>query len=217
MRPSTSCAITAFGLCLALGLACSRQTGLPTADATKSDPAQKLPFDRQPQSAGISPSHSLVPSVTRLSEGTQLTICLQRDLSSVSAHPGDSFAATLDAPIVIEGLTLVSRGGSVTGRVLEAKRSIGPRDPGYLRLALVSLTVGEKAFPIETSSLFAKGNSRDDRGSAMIGAGADHTKGARLGSTASDTNESATYAPKEVLLGPERRLSFRLAQNVDLQ
>jgi len=214
MSPSTSCGITALGLCLTLGLACNRPTGLPDADAAKSDAAQKLPFDRERRSAGISPSHSLVPSVTRLPEGTPLTICLQRGLSSVSAHPGDSFAATLDAPIVIEGQTLVSRGAPVSGRVLEAKRSTGPRDPGYLRLALVSLTVGEKPFPIGTSSLFAKGSSREDRGSAMIGAGADHSKGARLGSTASATDESA---PKEVLLGPERRLSFRLAQTVDLQ
>jgi len=198
MSLSTRCGITALGLCLTLGLACSRQTGLPAADAAKSDPPQKLPFDREPQSAGISPSHSLIPSVTRLPEGTPLTICLQRDLSSASAHPGDSFAATLDAPIVIDGQTLVTRGAAVAGRVLEAKHPAGPHDPGYLRLALVSLTIGEKTVPIETSSLFAKGGPREDRGSAMIGAGTDHGN------------------PKEILLGQERRLSFRLAQNVDL-
>jgi len=191
--------IAALAAYLALGLACSRQTGLPAVDAAKSDPPQKLPFDREPQSAGISPSHSLIPSVSRLPEGTPLTICLQRDLSSASAHPGDSFAATLDAPIVIEGQTLVARGAAVSGHVLEAKHSTGPYDPGYLRLTLVSLTVGGKTVPIETSSLFAKGGPRDDRGSAMIGAAADHGN------------------PKEILLGQERRLSFRLAQNVDLQ
>jgi hypothetical protein len=217
MSLSTSCGTTVLGLLLALGLACSRETGLPAADAAKSDPSQKLPFDRRPQPAGISPSHSLIPSVTRLPEGTPLAICLQRDLSSASARPGDSFAATLDAPIVIDGQILVERGAAASGRVLEAKSSTGPRDPGYLRLALVSLTVGERTVPIATSSLFAKGGSREDRSSAMIGAGADHGKGARLGSTASVTTEPPTSAPKEILLGPERRLSFRLAQNVDLQ
>lgn len=216
MKPSARHGIAVLAASLALGLGCSRQTALSAGDAAKSDPSQKLPFDRQPQSAGISPSHSLIPSVTRLPEGTPLTVCLQRDLSSASAHPGDSFAATLDTPIVIDGQTLVARGAPVFGSVLEAKHSAGPHDPGYLRLALVSLTVGEKTVPIATSSLFAKGGPREDRGSAMIGAGADHGKGAMLDPTASLTTGPAASLPKEILLGQERRLSFRLAQNVDL-
>jgi hypothetical protein len=199
MKPSISCRIAVIA-CLGLTLSCGHETGL-TVDSNSD--SKKLPFDRQPQSAGISPSHSLVPSVTRLPEGTPLTVCLQRDLSSASAHPGNSFAAILDAPIVINGQTLVPRGAAVSGRVLAAKRSGGPHDPGYLRLALISLTVGEKPIPIETSSLFAKGGSRDGRSSAMIRASADH--------------EPAPSAPEEILLGPERRLSFRLAQEVDLQ
>jgi hypothetical protein len=205
MKSSTRLGIAAFAVSLALGSACNRQTGLPAADTAKSDASEKLPFDRQPQSRGISPGHSLIPSVTRLPEGTPLTICLQRSLSSASAHTGDSFAAALDAPIMIDGQTLVSRGAAVTGRVLEAKRSTGQHDPGYLRIALVSMIVGEKPFPIETSSLFAKGGSRDDRSSAM------------LGPSASAATGPATSGQKEILLGPERRLSFRLAQNIDLQ
>ena len=204
MKSSVRHGIAVLAASLALGLACSRQTALSAADAAKSDPSQKLPFDRQPQSAGISPTHSLIPSVTRLPEGTPLTVCLQRDLSSASAHPGDSFAATLDSPIVIDGQTLVARGAPVFGSVLEAKHSEGPHDPGYLRLALVGLTVGEKTVPIATSSLFAKGGPREDRGSAMLGPAASLT-----------TGPGASPA-KEILLGQERRLSFRLAQNVDL-
>lgn len=204
MKSSVRHRIVLLAASLALGLACDRQTDLPAADAAKSDSSQKLPFDRQPQPAGVSPSHSLIPSITRLREGTPLTICLQRDLSSASVRSGDSFAATLDAPIVIDGQTLVARGAAVSGRVLEAKHSTGPRDPGYLRLALVSLTVDEKTFPMATSSLFVKGGSREDRSSAMMGAaGADHGKGANV--------------EKEIVIGPDRRLNFRLAQDVDLQ
>jgi hypothetical protein len=190
MKSSTRCAIAPLAVTLALALACNRPANLPAADAAKSDTSQQLPFDRQPQSAGISPSHAFIPSVTRLPEGTPLTVCLQRDLSSASANAGDRFAATLDTSIAIDGQTLVARGAVVSGRVLEAKHSAGPRDPGYLRIALVSLTVGEKPVPIETSSLFAKGGSHDTRSAS---------------------------APKEIVLSPERRLSFRLAQNVNLQ
>jgi hypothetical protein len=199
MSLSLTCRIAVFAS-LGLTLSCGRETGL---NADPNSDSKKLPFDRQPQSAGISPSHSLIPLVTRLPEGTPLTVCLQRELSSASAHPGNSFAAILDAPIVINGQTLVPRGAAVSGRVLAAQHSGGPHDPGYLRLALVSLTVGQKPIPIETSSLFAKGGSRDGRSSAMIRASTDH--------------EPGPSPQEEILLGPERRLSFRLAQEVDLQ
>jgi hypothetical protein len=215
MKPIARRGIVVVAAGLALGLACSRQSGLPDTDAAKSDASQKLPFDRQPQSAGVSPSHSLLPSVTRLPEGTPLTINLQRDLSSASAQKGDNFAATLDTPIMINGQTLVSRGAVVSGRVLDAKRSTGPLDPGYLRLALVSLTVGEKTFPIATSSLFAKGGSREDRSSALIGA--NHGKKAVVSPTATVATAPAAAVQKEIVLGPDRRLSFRLTQTVDLQ
>jgi len=215
MKPAARQGIAVLAACLALGGACSRQTGLPVTDTAQSDASEKLPFDRRPRSAGVSPSHSLVPAVTRLPEGTPLTIYLQRDLSSASAHPGDSFAATLDSAIVIDGQTLVSPGARVSGRVLEAKHCTGPLDPGYLRLALVSLTVGEKIFPIATSSLFAKGRSGEDRSSPLIGAG--HGKGAMVSPTATAATMPAGAVPKEIVLGPDRRLSFRLTQSLDLQ
>jgi len=215
MKPAARHGIAVLAACLALAGACSRQTSLPATDTAQSDASQKLPFDHQPQSAGVSPSHSLVPSVTRLPEGTPLTIYLQRDLSSASAHQGDSFAATLDSPIVIDGQTLVSPGARVAGRVLEAKSSTGPLDPGYLRLTLVSLAVGEKTFPIATSSLFAKGRSGEDRSSPLIAAG--HGKGAMVSPTATTATTPAAAVPKEIVLGPDRRLSFRLTQSVDLQ
>jgi len=199
MKPPIACRIAVIAG-MALTLSCVRQTNQPAGDATKSQSSQQLPFDRQPQSAGVSPSHSLIPSITRLPEGTPLTICLQRDLSSAMAHPGDSFAATLDAPIVIDGQILAPRGAAVSGRVLDAKPAAGPHNPGYLRLALVTLSVSERTLPIETSSLFAKGGAREERTSAMVGASA-----------------PAAAPPSEIVLSPERRLSFRLTRDLDLR
>lgn len=196
-------------LFLVLSLAaCGRQTGVATEESTVGNDAQKLPFDREPPSTGISPSHSLLPVATRLPEGTPITIRLQSALSSASSRSGDRFQGTLDDPIVIEGQTLVSRGAAVTGSVLEAKHS-GRFDPGYLRIALLSLTVNGKPVAIETSSLFAKGGSREERSAAIIGKGA-------AGATAG-VGTSAAPAQKEMVFDTERRLSFRLAQSVNLQ
>lgn len=94
-------------------------------------------------------------------------------------------------------------GGTVaTGRVLEAKaatrRSL---EPGYLRIVLESLNVDGRTVTIETSSIFAKGGAREEHspaGAAASGAG-------------------PKDRDKDIMLGTDRRLSFRLAQTVDLQ
>ena len=57
---------------------------------------------------------------------------------------------------------------------------------GYLRIALVSVQVGGKTVLIDTSSIFAKAGARDGG------------------------------AAKEVVLTPERRLTFHVVQGVDL-
>jgi hypothetical protein len=188
-----SLAIRAFAV-LALGFAvgCGKPTGVPEQSSGNS---QKLPFDRESHSNGISPSQSLIPPTTRLAEGTSMTVHLQKTLSSASVQAGDSFEGVLDEPVLVDGQPLIARGSAVTGRVLDAKPSGRSRNPGYMRLALVSVNVGGKNVLIETSSIFAKAASHSGR--AIKGA-------------SSDTNQ------KDVVFTPERRLTFFLAQPADL-
>jgi hypothetical protein len=180
--------------------ACARP---PADNASNSADSQKLPFDREPRSTGVSPSQSLIPSTTKLPEGTPIPIRLQNALSSASSHAGDTFDATIDEPVVIDGQTLIARGVSATGRVLEAKPSASPRgsslEPGYLRIVLVSLNIGGRPVMIETSSIFAKGGSREER------------------NPAEGTAPPASPKGKDIVLGIDRRLNFRLAQAVELQ
>lgn len=229
MKESKAYIIAVLILILSLTVACGKQTGVPQEDSARADDRQQQPYDREPQSAGISPSHSLVPEVTKLPAGTPITIRLQSTVSSASSHPGDSFQGTLDEPIVIEGQTAVARGAAVTGRVLAAKSSGRLHEPGYLRIALVSVEVGGTPVAIETSSIFAKGGSHEKRNLAMIGGGtgagaligglAGGGKGALIGSVvgaAGGTGTAYATGKKDASFGAERRLTFRLAQAVDL-
>jgi hypothetical protein len=192
-------------LMLILICACGR----PPADEASNSGAQKLPFDRQPRSTGVSPSRSLIPSTTKLPEGTPIPIRLQSALSSVSSQAGDTFNGTVDEAVAIDGQTLIARGTPVTGRVLEAKASANSPEnslePGYLRIVLVSLNVGGRPVMIETSSIFAKGGSREERNTVP---------GAASGAGQKDDDKDKD---KDVLFGVNRRLNFRLAQAVDLQ
>jgi hypothetical protein len=196
---------------LTLSLLCA--CGPPPSENSSNPDSQKLPFDRQPRSTGISPSQSLIPSATKLPEGTPIPIRLQTALSSASSHAGDTFNATLDEPVVVDGQTLIDRGTPVTGRVLEAKPSSStlghPLEPGYLRIVLVSLNVGGRPVGIETSAIFAKGGTREGRHPATSA-----TPGASQKDKDKDKDKKDD---KDIVFGLDRRLNFRLAQAVDLQ
>lgn len=186
--------------------------GRPPADnASNSSGSQKLPFDRQPASAGVSPSQSLIPSTSKVPEGTPIPVRLQSALSSASSHAGDTFNAVVDEAVEVDGKTLIAKGAPVVGRVLEAKAAAGsggtaPREsanePGYVRIALVSLNLDGRTVPIETSSIFAKGGPREERNAVT-------------GQTSSTVRDIAKN--KNIALGIDRRLTFRLAQALDLR
>ena len=115
----------------------------------------QLPFDRSADSQGISPTISIAPA--SIPSGTPITIRLQSPVSSSVSQSGDSFDAVLDDPLIIDGQTVAPRGAPVTGRVLAAKASGNLKEPGFLRVTLVSLSVNGKSVPIQTSIIFEKG------------------------------------------------------------
>ena len=186
--------IALFLAMLSLMGACERPPEATSSSAGESD---KMPFDRQPRRGGVSPTQAWVPSAMKLPEGTTITVRLQSALSSASAHAGDTLGATLDEPVVIEGQTVIASGTPATVRVLEAKNSNSSVEPGYLRIVLVTLNVGDRPIMIETSSIFAKGGPREEPNTASpAGSGSAH---------------------EDIVFDAGRRLTFRIAQTVDLQ
>jgi hypothetical protein len=67
----------------------------------------------------------------------------------------------------------------------------------------VSVNIGRRPVMIETSSIFAKGGSREERTPAA---------GAASGAGRGDLSRD-----KDIVFSIDRRLNFRLAQAVDLQ
>ena len=227
--------LLAAALVLALAVGCAKQPGTSEAAdsggaAQSNDNQQKLPFDNQAKDTGLVPSSSLVPVPKNLPAGTPITVRLQGPVSSATSRAGDSFQAVLDEPIIVQGQTLAPRGAAVTGRVVAAKPSGRLHNPGYLRLALVSITVNGKALPIESSSISLNGTSHQKRNIEMIGGGAGAGaligalagggKGALIGSAvgaAGGTGVAYGTGKKDVGFGAERRLTFRLTNAVTVR
>jgi hypothetical protein len=52
--------------------------------------------------------------------GTELTLALDKMLSSRTSHAGDAFSATVIEPIVLDGREVIPAGSTIEGRVTEA-------------------------------------------------------------------------------------------------
>src|SRR5882724_2663986 len=100
MKLSAAFRIAVLVLLTGFTLGCEKQTGVPGEDAASADASQRMLLNRASESTGISPSRTWVPAVSRLPEGTPITIRLQSAVSSVSSDAGDSFEGILDDPIM---------------------------------------------------------------------------------------------------------------------
>jgi len=228
MKASSVIRLATLGLALAVAFGCDHQSSVPVAatEALSAPDEARLPFDREAQKDGISPTSSVIPPGAQLPPGTPITIRLQSALSSATATSDDKFEAVLDEPIIVNGRVLAERGTAVKGRVVEARSVAQMQSPGYLRLALVSILINRKSAVLRTSSTFLKGAGPGRRhatvpmGSepSLVGAAA-NGKGPLLGNALADDSipaASLIARPRDVTVGPERRLTFRLVEPLPL-
>jgi len=173
-------------LALLLAVSCERPAPVQTTDAAPTDQPQ-VPFHAAPtqsnanpddsQSAQVGPERGLPFQEARnLPAGTLLTVRLKYPISAENPDAKETFEAVMDEPVVIEGNRLVPRGTSVAGRVESVQSSNVRRNHGYVRLALDSIHLAGANLPVQTSSLFVKGNAsanlahqEDDQGDTQDG------------------------------------------------
>lgn len=189
----------------------------------------KLPFSKSGESKGGLFSREEAEPIT-IPSGTAVTVRMQTGVSSATSNAGDRFDAVLDAPLVINGKTIAPAGAPVTGKVVAARRSGHLKDPGMVQIALSSITIDNKAVPVSSSSVVAKGASHKKRnvaiiggstgGGALIGGLMGGGKGALIGGAvgaAGGTTAAYATGKKDVGFGAERRLTFRLTQPVTVR
>lgn len=206
---------------MALNIIRARQVSAAEAAAASTD--AQPPFQRgNPSTTQVSPAPDLI-----VPAGTALEISMQNSLSSATASPGQPFEAVLEEPLVVSGLTAAPRGTYVTGQVVAVRRSGRLHNPGYLRITLVSLNLQGQVVPVHTSSVFVQGASHKRRNWALIGGGtgagaligalAGGGKGALIGSAigaGAGTGAALATGKKDVGIGAERHLTFRLTQSL---
>jgi hypothetical protein len=112
-----------------------------------------------------------VPAHLMLKAGTYVTVRMNQWLSSDRNKQGDTFTATLQQPVVVDGVVVAQRGQTVYGNVSEAQKA--GRVEGTSRLGLqltqLSLVDGNQA-PIQSQMVTRNGQTSVGRDAFAIGA-----------------------------------------------
>jgi hypothetical protein len=187
-------------MALAGTVACARPAGLQSDDTAAHADPPTVPFHEAAASAtSDNPlnSQTSLPfqDSNSLPAGTLLTVRLKEPISAEIPDANLAFEAVVDEPVAVEGNQLVARGVTVSGRVESTRASNLKRNRGSLRLTLDSIHLSGAILPIQTSSLFVRGNA----GNAEVRPAASPQTGDSTGL---------------IRLEKGRRLTFRLSESV---
>lgn len=215
------------------------ETAVPAsapAPAPKVNPQQQpanppeLPqsFPVQPQSAPPPPVRQ--PHVVTLPAGTSVVLRLGETLSTDHNYTGDTFRATLETPIIMDGFIIVDKGSKVLGRIANAQKAGRLQGGADLTLTVTELnTTDGQRVRVDTTSYEKTAPASTGRDAAeiaggaalgaIIGAAAGGGKGAAIGAGvggAAGTGTALATHGKPAVLPIETRLTFRLATPVTI-
>lgn len=164
-----------------------------------------------------------------LAAGTVLSVRMIDDVDSQRDRVGQTFRATVDEPVYLDGRTVIPRGSDVVVKLVDAQQSGKFEGKTSLTLDLVSIRVDGRDLNINTSEVRQDSASRGQRTTkvvggtaalgAIIGAIAGGGKGAAIGAASgAGVGAGAQTVTKNqtVKIPSETRLSFTLQQPLSL-
>jgi hypothetical protein len=170
------------------------------------------------------------PRSVTIASGTLVTVRLGETVSTERSRPGDSFSATLDQPLVVDGLVVAEKGARATGRIVDAVEAGRVKGQAHLSLELASLMSSDgQKIEFRTARFEKEGpaSKTEDAGKigigaalgAAIGAIAGGGKGAAIGAATGGAAGGGVVAAtrgKPAVLTAETRISFRVDQPVTI-
>jgi hypothetical protein len=112
------------------------------------------------------------PRKVTVPSGTSMAIRLLDPIDSEKAQPGQTFRATLDAPLPSDGDVAVPSGYDVKGHIEEVKSAGKFAGQSLLVLELDSISVSGKLYGIEADPYRRQGSNRTTNTAKKVGAGA---------------------------------------------
>jgi hypothetical protein len=195
---------------------------------------------RQSPAAQVSSSHSDSASNTQaqleassalhktpLRQGTLLRVRLYHAIDMRQARHGDSFIASLSAPVVVADKTVLPKGTVVRGMIQQSSTSSRLKGRAVVTLTLDRMEWNGSEVPIDTNSVTWKSSDHRKRNLAWVGGGssAGAVIGGLMGSGKSAAAEAGAGARRtetapsdseHVRIPAESILTFRLERPVTI-
>jgi hypothetical protein len=150
-------------------------------------------------------------------------------VDSKDARVGQTYHASLDQPITVDGNTVFPRGADVTTVLTNARQSGKFEGKAELALDIESIQADGRTYPVRTTGVVEASNGRGSRTAkvvggtaalgAIIGAIAGGGKGAAIGAgagAATGAGVQAVTSGQRVQIPPETRLTFTLKNDLQL-
>jgi BON domain len=135
----------------------------PPAAAAPAPPADTAPATPPPP-----PS----PKKLIIDQGTQLTVRLIDPIDSEKNQTGDTFHATLNAPLSSDGEEAVPAGVELTGHLVEVKSASKFAGKSSVAMQLDSLSTGGKTYNLQTDEYRKETAARGKNTAEKVGGGA---------------------------------------------
>jgi hypothetical protein len=192
----------------------------PPAAAASTVPAQPAPMaaaEPAPSPPAPQPVEVTIPA------GTTVTVRMIDGIDSSQNRPGEEFAASVDAPVVVGDHIVIRKGADARVRLVQAKSAGRMTGRSELEVELVGLAIAGQTFAVESGSVEKAGASRGKRTAATVGGGAalggligaiaGKGKGAAIGAAVgagAGTAVQAATKGEQIQIPPETKLDFSL-------
>jgi BON domain len=198
----------------------------PSSADNQSAAAVAPQISEAPPNVAAAPQAPPPPPAPRkliIDQGTQLAIRLIDPIDSEKNQTGDTFHATLNAPLTSDGEEAVPAGVELVGHLVEVKSAGKFAGQSVVVLQLDSLASGGKTYSLQTDQYRKQGSSRGKNTAEKVGGGAiiggiigaiaDGGKGAAIGSAAGagvGGGVQAATKGQQIKLPSETVLNFTL-------
>jgi hypothetical protein len=202
--------------------------------ATEEAPASPQPEVAQnmtppPAPAPAPPPPPPPPQKVTVPSGTTLAVRLVDTVDSEAATQGQTFHATLDSPLAVDGNVVIPAGYPVEGHVVQVQSAGKFAGQSLLVLQLDRVKAGDNYYNIQTDQYKRQGSSRGKNTAEKVGAGAGigaligalagGGKGAAIGAAAGGglgAGAQAVTHGQQIKLASETVLNFTLQAPVSV-
>jgi hypothetical protein len=193
-------------------------------------PPDQGQYQNQTRNQGFAPQPPPPPvpvAGIQIPSGTPITVRMIDAVDSKVAHLGQTFRASVDEPVLMNGQTVIPRGADAVAKLVEDQQSGKFEGKTILTLALTDITINGQMIDTTTGNVSQASSSRGARTAkvvggatalgAIIGALAGGGRGAAIGAASGAAVGGGTEIltkGQQVKIPSETRLTFTLQQPI---